>query len=66
MRYKCKHHKDGKFVKYIRRTYKNKLCALVLLVTAVLGITALQDGTALVLFIVFGLPLFFAKHNCIG
>ncbi len=47
------------------RTWKNKICAIILLATGYVGIALENDGTALVLFATFAIPLFFAKENCI-
>ncbi len=47
------------------KTWKNKLCAIVLLAAGYMGVALENDATALVLFAMFAIPLFFAKENCI-
>lgn len=51
--------------KNIRRTYKNKLCALALIILGIIATSIDRDATVLVLTLLFGLPLFFAKQNYI-
>lgn len=47
------------------KTWKNKLSAIVLLAAGYMGIVLEGDGTALVMFAMFAVPLFFAKENWI-
>lgn len=48
------------------KTWKNKLCAIALLAAGYMGVALENDGTALVFFAMFAIPLFFAKENCIN
>lgn len=45
------------------KTWKNKLCAVVLLACGYLGVLIEKDATALVFLAMFAVPLFFAKEN---
>lgn len=47
------------------KTLKNKLYAIALLVCGSLGVAMENDATALVLFGMIAVPLFFAKENWI-
>ena len=47
------------------KTLKNKLYAIALLVCGSLGVALENDATALVLFGMIAVPLFFAKENWI-
>ena len=59
----AKHKKESKFVKHLRKTYKNKLVALLLIVAAVLSVKVLNDCTALMI-AGFGIwPLIFSKKS---
>lgn len=51
------------FKRYFRRTYKNKLCALAMIILGIIATSIDRDATVLVLTLLFGLPLFFAKQN---
>lgn len=53
------------FKRYIRRTLKNKLCALVLFVAGVASATVSNDATFLVFSLFISLPLFLASRNYI-
>jgi hypothetical protein len=48
---------------YWKETYKNKLCAIVLLIGGMLPILIDGDGTALLFFGCIAVPMFFAKKN---
>lgn len=63
----CKKDKYIKKIKgYFRRTYKNKVCALIILILGLLSTLICEDGTAFVfLTVFFALPLFLSKENCI-
>ena len=51
-------------IKYLKRTWKNKLVALTLVGIGWLSIGICNDATAFVFVTaVFGIPLFFAKRN---
>lgn len=52
-----------KAVRYIKRTLKNKLCAIILLTCGALTITVTNDATGLVFVSIIAIPLFFAKEN---
>lgn len=54
-----------RFARYIYRTYKNKLCALVLLILGVLTTKIDGDGTVLLFLSMIALPLFFSDENWI-
>lgn len=45
------------------KTWKNKLSAVALLACGYSGVLIENDGTALVFFAMFAIPLFFAKEN---
>ena len=47
------------------KTSKNKLSAIILLACGYVGVLIDNDATALVLFAMFAVPLFFAKKNWI-
>lgn len=51
---------------YLKRTWKNKLIALLLLVTSVIPIWLDRDATILALMLVVIVPLFFASRDYIG
>ena len=55
-----------RFKEYIEETLLNKLLALVLLVTGILSAILTKEGNALVLSLLIGVPLLFAKENWIG
>ena len=55
----------NRFKKYIRRTYKNKLCALALIILGLIFTSVSNDITVLVFLSILGVPLFFAKKNYI-
>lgn len=54
-----------RFARYIYRTYKNKLCALVLLILGVLTTKIDGEGTVLLFLSMIALPLFFSDENWI-
>lgn len=49
--------------KNLRRTYKNKLCAIALIIIGFLPIYIENDATVLVVLSMIGIPLFFEKEN---
>ena len=54
-------------IKYLRRTWKNKLVALALMGLGYLSIDICNDATAFVfLTMLFGIPLFIARRNYIN
>lgn len=57
--------RQGKFARYIRRTYKNKLMVLAMLSLGTVSALITEDGTFLVFALIFFGPLFFAKQNFI-
>lgn len=62
--------KISKYIKgivgYFRRTYRNKVCGLLILILGLLSTLICEDGTAFVfLTVFFALPLFLSKENCI-
>lgn len=55
------------FIKYLNKTWKNKLVALSLVTLGVISVPILDnDGTILVLTILMGIPLIFEKENCVS
>lgn len=57
--------KTNRTMRNIKRTIKNKLCAIALLMVGLVPLMVYQDGTFLAFAAVIGLPLFFAKDNWI-
>ena len=55
-----------KFKRYMRRTYKNKICALALIGLGVLPAVFAGVGIGLVIGLFIGLPLFFSSENWIN
>lgn len=55
-----------KFKRYMRRTYKNKICALVLIVLGILPAVFAGVGIGLVVGLFIGVPLFFSSENWIN
>lgn len=53
------------FVKYIRRTAKNKMVALTLIAIGLIVRAMTGEATVLVLTLMFGIPLFLARNNYI-
>lgn len=53
-----------KFVKYLHNTWKNKLCAIAMIIAGVLGMVFCDNALVLMGFICIGLPLFFTKKDC--
>lgn len=49
--------------KNLRRTYKNKLCALALIIVGIGPIYLENDATFMIFALLIGIPLFFAKQN---
>lgn len=54
-----------KFTRYIRRTAKNKIIAMLLIACGVLSRIGTEDATVLVVTLIFAIPLFFARKNYI-
>lgn len=54
-----------RFVRYMRRTYKNKIIASLLLSIGWISTLIDNDGTFLLMVAMFAIPLFFAKRNWI-
>ena len=52
--------------RYLKRTWKNKLVALVLLMVSTIPIWFDRDATMFVLMLMIAIPLFFAKENHVG
>lgn len=55
-----------RFKRYIRRTYKNKLCALALIILGLLTVFIEYDATFFIVTLLIGIPLFLEKENQIG
>lgn len=54
-----------KFVKYIRRTLRNKLCAIALIMVGIILRFISNDITFLVFTLLIGMPMFFSNKNWI-
>ena len=52
-----------KFIKYIKETWKNKLFAIFLLLTGLLGLYLDKDGTLFILALIFSIPLFITNKS---
>ena len=52
-----------KFRRYIRRTYKNKLCAIALFIIGVVPVFIENDGTLMIITSCISIPLFFSRKN---
>ena len=49
--------------KNLRRTYKNKLCTLALIIVGIVPIYLENDATFMTFALLIGIPLFFSKQN---
>lgn len=56
-------YKVNNFARYMIRTFKNKVCALALLIAGMVPVWIDGDGTALIFFGCLAIPMFFAKEN---
>lgn len=56
---------ESKFVRYIRRTWKNKLAAIALMVAGLLAMGVDGDGSIFVFTAIIGIPLFFTRVKCV-
>ena len=54
-----------RFAEHLKRTYKNKLVSIAMIVIGYLSTLPDGDGTAFVFLLMFALPLMFAKKNYI-
>lgn len=54
-----------RIINYIRRTWKNKICAIALILGGIVPMILENDGTALVMMLMFAIPLFFSKKNLV-
>ena len=52
-----------KFANYMRKTWKNKIVAIVMILAGLLPVWIDGDATALLLFGCIAIPMFFAKEN---
>ena len=52
-----------RFVKHMHKTYKNKLTAAVMVLFGLLVMLLCENGVYLILALIFGIPLFFAKED---
>lgn len=59
-----KYYNRRKFMKYIGRTYKNKLAALALVGTGALAVNVLHDGTFMLFALLIGIPMFLTTRDC--
>ena len=50
---------------YFKRTWKNKITAIIFTIIGYLSMLPEGDGTAFVFLLMFAIPLFFAKENYI-
>lgn len=51
------------FVNYICKTWRNKLGAMFLIATGLLGVVVVKDATALMFMMCFAIPMFFSRRN---
>lgn len=51
------------FVNYMVRTIRNKLFALAMIILGIVSVPVLEEGTFLLLSMLMGLALFFAKDD---
>ena len=54
-----------RIIRHFRRTYKNKICVVVLILIGILSTVISDDATVLVFTLLIGIPLFFVKDNFI-
>lgn len=47
--------------KYLKRTWKNKLCAIAMLLCGYVPMLTDKDATAMVFIAIFAIPMFFTK-----
>jgi uncharacterized membrane protein YiaA len=50
---------------YLKVTWRNKVCAVVLILIGLCTFAIDHDATILLLMTLFGIPLFITKQNCI-
>lgn len=62
---KGKHVYKSSFKRYLRRTYKNKLCALAMFIVGLLTMKITGNGLFMLYVLVFALPTFFTKEKWI-
>lgn len=53
----------NKFVRYMTKTYKNKLAALAIIAVGILSLVLDHDATLLVFGTIFAIPLFLTKKT---
>lgn len=53
----------GRFVNYMRKTWKNKVCAIALIGLSYVPVIIDNDGSAFVLMTAFAIPMFFTKSR---
>lgn len=51
------------FARHIRRTFKNKICAIALIVVGVITRNMTGDATVLIVMLMLGIPLFLTNRN---
>lgn len=54
-----------RIIRHFRRTYKNKICVVALILIGILSTVISDDATVLVFTLLIGIPLFFVKDNFI-
>lgn len=52
-----------KFIKYLRKTWKNKVIAIAMILCGMLGVWVLEDATALVFILFIAIPMFFSRKD---
>lgn len=57
--------KRARRIRYWRRTWRNKVCALTMLLAGILSVCIDYDATFLVATVMFAIPLFFSNENWI-
>ena len=58
-----KERKRRRFIRYIRRTFANKVCAVSLIAAGSLPAILDGDATALVFALMIGIPMFFSHEQ---
>lgn len=52
-----------RFIKYLHNTWKNKLMAMFMVFTGMMGVMILDDATALVFMLFIAVPMFFSRKD---
>lgn len=57
--------RESRFAKYMRRTYKNKLCAIAMIAVGIFSAYILKEASGLLFISIVAIPLFFSRENWI-